>query len=181
MGSAWINKTWQFDYFLFNAHNAKFFINTIILRVPINEGSDKWSFRYHIAGNFREHKFSRITNKHARKKRKKNWWFLFSQQGHNIWPHTLQFPAWKWWPSVCILTSNNAYQTVLVAVGEKLPRQIFCWFTGSAAQTHCVWLPKLVSIKFLEEEIFTGTNFHELAFDRKNREIFALQKFPTLL
>ena len=148
---AWINKTLQFDYFLFNAHNA---INTIILRVPINEGSDKWSFRYRRAGNFREHKFSRITNKHARKKNSR---FLFSRQGHNIWPHTLQFPAWKWWPSVCILTSNNAYQSVSVGVGEKLPWQIFCWFTGSAAQTHCVQLPKLVSIKFLEEEIFTGS------------------------
>ena len=37
--------------------------------------------RYRIAGNFREHKFSRITNKHARKKISR---FLFSQQGHDI-------------------------------------------------------------------------------------------------
>ena len=36
---------------------------------------------YRIAGNFREHKFSRITNKHARKKISR---FLFSRQGHDI-------------------------------------------------------------------------------------------------
>ena len=46
-----------------------------------------------IAGNFREHKLSRITNKHARKKISR---FLFSRQGHDIRPHPLQFPAWKW-------------------------------------------------------------------------------------
>ena len=31
-------------------------------------------------------------------------------------------------------------------------------------------LPQLVSKKFFEEEIFAGTNFRELAFDRENRE-----------
>ena len=54
--------------------------------------------------------------------------------------------------------------------------QIFCRFTGSAAQTHCAWRPQLVSKKFLEEEIFAGTNFRELAFDRENRENFCLAK-----
>ena len=39
------------------------------------------AFNYRIAGNFREHKFSRITNKHARKKVSR---FLFSRQGHDI-------------------------------------------------------------------------------------------------
>ena len=53
-------------------------------------------------------------------------------------------------------------------------RQIFCRFTGSAAQTHCAQRPQLVSKKFLEEEIFTGTNFRELAFDSENRENFLL-------
>ena len=56
---------------------------------------------YRIVRNFREHKFSRITNKHARKK------ILFLRQGHDIWPHPLQFSAWKWWPSVCISTSKR--------------------------------------------------------------------------
>ena len=57
--------------------------------------------------------------------------------------------------------------------------QFFCRFTGSAAQLertawrHC---PQLVSKKFLEEEIFAGTNFRELAFDRENRENFCLAK-----
>ena len=54
--------------------------------------------------------------------------------------------------------------------------QIFCRFTGSAAQTHCARRPQLVSKKFLEEEIFAGTNFRELAFDRENRENFCLAK-----
>ena len=53
--------------------------------------------------------------------------------------------------------------------------QIFCRFTGSAAQTHCARRPQLVSKKFLEE-IFAGTNFRELAFDRENRENFCLAK-----
>ena len=49
--------------------------------------------------------------------------------------------------------------------------QFFCRFTGSAAQlehTACARRhgPQLVSKKFLEEEIFAGTNFRELAFDR---------------
>ena len=34
--------------------------------------------------------------------------------------------------------------------------------------------PQLISKKCLEEEIFTGTNFRELAFDRENRENFPL-------
>ena len=55
--------------------------------------------------------------------------------------------------------------------------QIFCRFTGSAAQTHCARCLQLVSKKFLKEEIFTGTNFRELAFDR---EIFYLAKFPAI-
>ena len=59
--------------------------------------------------------------------------------------------------------------------------QFFCRFTGSAAQlehTACARRhgPQLVSKKFLEEEIFAGTNFRELAFDRENREIFCLAK-----
>ena len=54
--------------------------------------------------------------------------------------------------------------------------QFFCRFTGSAAQTHCARRPQLVSKKFLEEEIFAGTNFRELAFDRENRENFCLAK-----
>ena len=52
--------------------------------------------------------------------------------------------------------------------------QFFCRFTGSAAQAHCPRRPQLVSKKFLEEEIFAGTNFRELAFDRENRENFPL-------
>ena len=36
--------------------------------------------------------------------------------------------------------------------------------------------PQLVSKKLLEEEIFAGTNFRELAFDRENRENFCLAK-----
>ena len=59
--------------------------------------------------------------------------------------------------------------------------QFFCRFTGSAAQlehTACARHhgPQLVSKKFLEEEIFAGTNFRELAFDRENRENFCLAK-----
>ena len=55
-------------------------------------------------------------------------------------------------------------------------REFFCRFTGSAALTHCARRPQPVSKKFLEEEIFAGTNFHELAFDRENRENFCLAK-----
>ena len=54
--------------------------------------------------------------------------------------------------------------------------QFFCRFTGSAPQTHCARRPQLVSNKILEEEIFAGTNFRELAFDRENRENFCLAK-----
>ena len=53
---------------------------------------------------------------------------------------------------------------------------IFCRFTATAAQTHCARCPQLVSKKFLEEEIFAGTNFRELVFDRKNRKNFCLIK-----
>ena len=53
--------------------------------------------------------------------------------------------------------------------------QFFCRFTGSAAQTHSARRPQLDSNKFLEE-IFAGTNFRELAFDRENRENFCLAK-----
>ena len=57
--------------------------------------------------------------------------------------------------------------------------QMFCRFTGSVAQTHCARRPQLVSKKFLEEEIFAGTNFRELAFDRENREKFLpRENFP---
>ena len=59
--------------------------------------------------------------------------------------------------------------------------QIFCRFTGSAAQTHCARRPQLVSKKFLEEEIFAGTNFRELAFDRENRENFCLAKISRYM
>jgi len=55
-------------------------------------------------------------------------------------------------------------------------RQIFCRFTGSAAQTHGARLPQLVNKKFIEEEIFAGTIFPELAFDRENHENFCLAK-----
>ena len=54
--------------------------------------------------------------------------------------------------------------------------QFFCRFTGSVAQTHCARRPRLVSKKFLEEEIFAETNFRELAFDRENRENLCLAK-----
>ena len=52
-------------------------------------------------------------------------------------------------------------------------QQIFCQFTGSAAQK---FLGFLVSKKFLEEKIFAGTNFCELAFDHENCENFCLVK-----
>ena len=55
-------------------------------------------------------------------------------------------------------------------------QQIFCRFTASVAQTHCARGPQLVNKKFLEEEIFTGTNFRKLAFDHQNRENFCLVK-----
>ena len=43
-------------------------------------------------------------------------------------------------------------------------------------QTHCGRRLQLVSKKFLEEEIFTGTNFRELTFDRENHGNFCLAK-----
>ena len=57
--------------------------------------------------------------------------------------------------------------------------QFFCRFTGSAAQlerTACARRhgPQLVSKKFLEEEIFAGTNFRELAKNSASR------KFPAI-
>ena len=55
-------------------------------------------------------------------------------------------------------------------------RTIFLSIYWSAAQTHCARCPQLVSKKFLEKEIFVGTNFRELAFDRENRENFCLAK-----
>ena len=58
--------------------------------------------------------------------------------------------------------------------------QIFYRFTGSATQTHCARRPQLVSKKFLEEEIFAGTNFRELAFDREIAKISASRKFPAI-
>ena len=63
--------------------------------------------------------------------------------------------------------------------------QFFCRFTGSAAQlehTACARRhgPQLVSKKFLEEEIFAGTNFRELAFDREISKISASRKFPAI-
>ena len=54
--------------------------------------------------------------------------------------------------------------------------EFFCRFTGSAAQTNCARRPQLVSKKFSREQIFVGTNFRELAFDRENRENFCLAK-----
>ena len=59
--------------------------------------------------------------------------------------------------------------------------QFFSRFTGSEAQlehTACDRRhgPQLVSKKFLEEEIFEGTIFREVAFDRENRENFCLAK-----
>ena len=45
-------------------------------KVAKNRGARDEDAQYRIAGNFREHKFSRITNKHARKKISR---FLFSR------------------------------------------------------------------------------------------------------
>ena len=59
--------------------------------------------------------------------------------------------------------------------------QIFCRFTGSAAQTHCARRPQLVSKKFLEEEIFAGTNFRELAFDRENFCLAKISRYTVLV
>ena len=104
---------------------------------------------YRIAGNFRESLINtpgKITQ------------FLFSPQGHDVWPHTLQFPAWKWWP-------QRVFQSVSVTVGENCHakgRELT--LTGCAARKNCARL--VVSKKFLEAEIFTETNFRELVFDR---------------
>ena len=58
-------------------------------------------------------------------------------------------------------------------------REFFCRFTGPAALPHCARHPQFVSKKFLEEEIFAGTNFCELAFDRENRKKFLpRENFP---
>ena len=75
---------------------------------------------------------------------------------------------------------DNIVRGVLLSMLMVLG-QFFCRFTGSAAQlehTACARRhgPQLVSKKFLEEEIFAGTNFRELAFDRENRENFCLAK-----
>ena len=63
--------------------------------------------------------------------------------------------------------------------------QFFCRVTGSAAQlepTACARChgPELISKKCLEKEIFVGTNFRELAFDRENCKISASRKFPAI-
>ena len=76
---------------------------------------------------------------------------------------------------------DNIVRVVLYYPCSMVLRQILCQFTGSAAQTHCAQRPQFVSKKFLEEEIFAGTNFRELAFDRKNRKkLSASRKFPAI-
>ena len=78
------------------------------------------------------------------------------------------------WPFILHL---NTFDFLFVVFWcSMVLQQIFCRFTGSAAQTHCARHPQLVSKKFLEEEIFAGTNFRKLAFDRENRENFYLAK-----
>ena len=69
---------------------------------------------------------------------------------------------------------DNIVRGVLYYPYSMVLGQFFCRFTGSEAQTHCARRPQLVSNKFLEEEIFAGTNFRELAFDHENRENFPL-------
>ena len=50
--------------------------------------------------------------------------FLFSRQGHDVWPQPLQFPAWKWWPTACIFNVETIVRlSKSVAVSEKLPCQ----------------------------------------------------------
>ena len=71
---------------------------------------------------------------------------------------------------------DNIVRGVLSSMLEVLG-QFICRFTGSAAQlehTACARRhgPRLVSKK----QIFAGTNFRELAFDRENRENFCLAK-----
>ena len=63
---------------------------------------------------------------------------------------------------------------VLYYPSSMILGQIFCRFTGSAAQTHCARRPQLVSNKISEEEIFAGTNFCELAFDGENFPLYGL-------
>ena len=64
---------------------------------------------------------------------------------------------------------------------EKFP-QFARWFYNKFSvnlldlQLKHTVLGFLISKKFLEEKIFAGTNFHELAFDRKNCENFCLAK-----
>ena len=53
-------------------------------------------------------------------------------------------------------------------------RSIFCWFIASAARSPFARL--VVNKKFLEEKIFTGTNFCELVLDWENYENFSLAK-----
>ena len=85
---------------------------------------------------------------------------------------TASYHRWRKISAVCSMHSmRGTIYPCSMALG-----QIFCRFTGSAAQTHCARRPQLVSKKFLEEEIFAGTNFRELAFDRENRENFCLAK-----
>ena len=50
-----------------------------------------------------------------------------------------------------------------------------------SAQTHCARRPQPVSKKFMEEEIFAGTNFRELAFDHENLESFCLAKISCYM
>ena len=53
-------------------------------------------------------------------------------------------------------------------------RSTFHRYTGSVARRHCVRF--IVSKKFVEEKIFTATNFRELVIDRENRKDFCLAK-----
>ena len=50
---------------------------------------------YSIAGNFHEHKYLQITNKHTCEK---NLAIFNLQQGHNLSPHPLQSQTGKWQP-----------------------------------------------------------------------------------
>ena len=67
---------------------------------------------------------------------------------------------------------DNIVHGVLYYLYSMVLGQFFCRFIVSAAQTHCARHPQLVSKKFLEEEIFAGTNFR----DHENRENFCLVK-----
>ena len=79
--------------------------------------------------------------------------FLFSPQGHDVWPHTLQFPTWKWWP-------QRVFQSVSVAVGENChPKGRELALTGCVAQKNCARL--IVSKKFLQVEIFAFVFWHD--------------------